>query len=185
MPAWATVVVTLGAAAIAVAGTLLATAFQLRHARRECEDASRADLLARAAAVIGPTRTLLTDLEPDRIAFNLNRETTPKHLHDLNRRWMPLRDALSTFAASASSPQVTDTGAKLEVAVSNTLHRLGWAVSDLLEPFAERPSEMLEQGRGFHLRATILTRALLDAVRGEDVTELRAQADGAIVFEPP
>ena len=112
MPAWATVALTLGAAAIAVAGTLLATWFQLRHARREREDASQADLLARAAAVIGPIRRLLTDLEPDRIHINLNAET-PKHLRDLNQRWMPLRDALSTFAASASSPQVTDTGAKL------------------------------------------------------------------------
>jgi hypothetical protein len=98
---------------------------------------------------------------------------------------MPLRDALSTFAASASSPQVSDTGAKLEVAVGNTFHRLGWAVSDLLEPFGERPSEMLEQARGFHLRATILTRALLDAVRGEDVTRLLVHADAAIVFESP
>jgi integrase len=43
MPAWATVTITLGAAAIAVAGTLLGTWFQLRHARREREDASRAD----------------------------------------------------------------------------------------------------------------------------------------------
>jgi hypothetical protein len=178
MPPWATVTITLGAAAIAVAGTLLGTWFQLRHARRQREETAQADLLVRAAAVLGPVRTLLTDLDPDRIAFNINGES-PQRLRDLEQRWMPLRDALSTFAASASNPRVTNAGAKLEVAVSNTFHRLSWALSELLDPGGERPSAMLEQGRREHLRATILTRALLDTVRGEDVTALLAQADDA------
>jgi hypothetical protein len=52
MQAWATVLITLGASAIAVAGTLAGTLIQLRHSKHEREIAERDRWREKGAEVI-------------------------------------------------------------------------------------------------------------------------------------
>jgi hypothetical protein len=120
-------------------------------------------------------RTLLQDLEPTRIGVNLNKETTPAQLTEIERRWSPLRDELSVFAASDEDPRVTDAAGRLEVAVFNTHNRVSWHVHDLITPRPGSPTlDMYEQAKEEHLRATVLVRIVLDLVRGRDVAEFES-----------
>src|SRR5688572_133364 len=105
MPAWATVIITLGAAAIAVLGTLGATMLQHRYARAERERLEQTARRERAAAALGPLRALLADLEPDGIAVNVS-ETSHVLVQSLQTRWLPLRDALAEFAAADGDPAI-------------------------------------------------------------------------------
>ena len=173
MPAWATVSITLGASAIAVAGTIAATLFQLRHARRERAAQDQAARRARAAEVLGRVRTLIADLEPTRLGFNVN-EGTPAELQAIRERWALLRDQVSVFAAGDEDAAVTDAAAKLEVAVSNTLNRVAWHVHDLLAGGAHA-GDMYEQALNEHTRAVARVRIVLDLVRGRDVSELEEE----------
>ena len=175
MPAWATVVLTLGASAIAVLGTLAATLLQVRHARGQAERDAASARRSRAGQVLGRVRTLLADIEPDRIVINLHPDRTPRDLAAIEARWAPLRDELSIFAAADESPDVTADAAKLEVAVGNTLNRLGWEVQDRLTHVHSK--ETLEQARTEWTLANILIRIMLDRVRGVDVAELQARVD--------
>src|SRR3954463_3900751 len=130
MPAWATVTLTLGVAALGIAGTLAATMLQLRHTKRERERDAMAARRARAAAVLGRVRTLLADMEPARIGINAHPKETPALLDASRNRWQSLRDELSIFAAADEDPAVVDAAAKLDVAVSNTLSRVAWHAQD-------------------------------------------------------
>ena len=182
MPAWATVVLTLGATALAVAGTLLGTWLQLRHARGEQEKLAETARRERAAEILGRVRTLLEDLEPARVGVNVNGETTPAQLSDLAQRWLPLRDELSVFAAADEDPRVTDAAGRLAVAVSNTQNRVAWHVSDLLGRqssmlSAQAMLDILDQAKEEHRRANLLVRVVLDLVRGRDVADLEARLE--------
>jgi hypothetical protein len=174
MPSWQTVAITLGASGIAVMGTLLGTWLQLRHARREQKAAAAAARRQRAAEILGRVRTLLQDLEPARIGANVNREWTPSEMNDLKRRWLPLRDELSVFAAADEDPRVTDAAGRLEAAVFNTHNQVSLHVRELL---TRRGSglDAYEQARKEHLRATVLVRIVLDLLRKRDVAELEAR----------
>jgi hypothetical protein len=170
MPAWATVAITVGASAVAVAWTLAATWLQLRHARRESERADTARHRERAGEVLGRVRTLLVDLDPDRIAVNVSDET-PAWLMRTEQRWESLREELSIFAASQADARVMDAASKLEIAISRTLNWARWLVHDLL-----RHRDWQEAHRHLtwdRLRALSLTRIILLLVRDQDVADLR------------
>ena len=169
-PAWATVAITLGASVVAVLGTLAATALQHRYARRDRKTQEQAERRRRAANVLGPVRTLLADLEPTRVGFNVNEET-PKQLKAVEERWATLRDEVSVFAAGEEDPRVMDAAAKLEVGVSNTINRVGWHVHDLLAG-GVRALDTYEQARQQHAEATVRVRIVLDLVRGRDVAQV-------------
>ena len=68
MPAWATVLLTLGSTAIGATAALTASWMQLRSARRDRERAEASTRRARGAAVLGPIRGVLDDLEPQALA---------------------------------------------------------------------------------------------------------------------
>jgi hypothetical protein len=68
MPAWATVLLTLGSTAIGATAALIASWMQLRSARRDRERAEAAARRARGGTVLGPILGVLDDLEPQAIA---------------------------------------------------------------------------------------------------------------------
>ena len=86
MPAWATVALTLGAAVvgglIAIAGTLLQTRNSDAQERRRVE----AERRERAGKVLGRVVTLLNDIEPIRIAANINNQSSDM-FPNLQWRW--------------------------------------------------------------------------------------------------
>lgn len=169
MPAWATVVITLGASVVAVIGTLGATLLQLRSSRRERAIQAAAERRSRAAEILGRVRTLLADLDPTRVAFNI-RETTPEQLEAIEKRWLSLRDDLSVFAARDEDQRVTDAASELEIGVSNTISRVAWHVDNLLTH--RGAAETYQDAVLEHLRATAYVRIVHDLVRGRDVAEL-------------
>jgi monoamine oxidase len=175
MPSWQTVVITVGASGVAVVGTLLGTWLQLRHNRREQKVRAEAARRERAAQILGRVRTLLHDLDPERMGANVSRKT-PTQLASFERRWSPLRDELAVFAAADDDPRVTEAAARLEIAVSNTHTRVARHARDLLAG-GEGGPDTYEQARAEHLRATTLVRIVLDLVRRRKVADLEAMLE--------
>jgi hypothetical protein len=133
VPAWATVAITLGAAAIAVAGTLAGTWIQLRHSRREREAAERREWVEKGSAALAPITTLLTNLEPDRLTVSAS-EQMLRDVADLRARWeATARIPLAAFALSHPSPGVRELATKLDVHVEWVLIRGASLVGDVLQ----------------------------------------------------
>jgi hypothetical protein len=109
MPAWATVLLTLGSTAIGATAALTASWLQLRSVRRDRERAEASARRARGAAVLGPTRGVLDDLEPQAIAASGGR--SEQTIANIGRRWWRARDELLASARSIprerSRPQRT------------------------------------------------------------------------------
>jgi hypothetical protein len=104
MPAWATVLLTLGSTAIGAGAALAATRMQLQSARRERDRAEADARRARGAAVIGPIRGVLDDLEPQAIAASGGR--SEQTMANIGRRWWRARDELLVFGAADVSADV-------------------------------------------------------------------------------
>jgi hypothetical protein len=92
VPAWATVVLTLGAAAIGAVAAIEGVVLQSRYASAERREATVAARRVRAAEILGRVVTFLTDIEPARIGFNVNQATTPEQMKALAVRLNTLRD---------------------------------------------------------------------------------------------
>ncbi|MBA3400405.1 MAG: hypothetical protein H0U05_00300, partial [Actinobacteria bacterium] len=75
--------------------TLATTRVQNRAAREERQAAEASARRERMAQVLGRVRTFLTDIEPERIGFNANPQTTPEEMKALAGRLNTLRDELS------------------------------------------------------------------------------------------
>jgi hypothetical protein len=163
----------LGGAVIGGLITLFTSSLQNRHARAEREDAAAAARRARAAEILGRVRTFLTDIDPARVGFNVNPETTPEEMKALAGRLNTLRDELSVFSAAADDDRVMDAAAKLEVALFNTFNRVSWHARDLLTHGGGLDS--FNSAQREHVRATTLVRIVLDLVRDRDVVELETQ----------
>ena len=131
MPAWATVVLTLGTALIGAAAALSASMLQLRHARREREAASEAAWRERGAAVVGRVFGVLDDMEPEAVAASGGRST--RTIENIARRWWQTRDELLVFASGHPSPAVSRLADEVVEAVSRAWEdvvRLNDAVSN-------------------------------------------------------
>lgn len=113
-------------------GTLTATSVGNRHASREREAVAADARRQRAASILGRVRTFLTDIEPERIGFNANLETTPTELDGLAVRLSALRDELSVFAAGDPDDRVMGMASKLESTLFNAFIRVRWHARDLL-----------------------------------------------------
>lgn len=149
--------------------TLLTASLQNRHARAERKATAAAARRARAAEILGRARTFLTDIDPARIGFNVNPETTPQEMAAHAGRLNTLRDELSVFAAADDDDRVMDTTAKLEVALFNTFNQVSWHARDLLSHGGGLDSYNVAKRE--HVRATTLVRIVLDLVRGREVEE--------------
>lgn len=104
MPAWATVLLTLGSTAIGAGAALAATRMQLQTARRERDRAEAEARRARGAAVLGPILGVLDDLEPEAIAAGDGR--SEQTMANIGRRWWRARDELLVFGAADASGEI-------------------------------------------------------------------------------
>jgi hypothetical protein len=129
VPAWATVVLTLGASLIAVAGTLIATQWQTRHGTREREAAARSQRRTSGGRVLGRIQTLLLDSQPGTLAINWNNESFER-FPQLVERWLVLRDELAVFAATDESPQVRETARELATQMTYSFNRVRALLED-------------------------------------------------------
>jgi hypothetical protein len=118
MPAWATVLLTLGSTAIGAGAALAATRMQLRNSRRERERAEAGARRARGAAVLGPILGVLDDLEPQAIASSGGR--SQETIGNIGRRWWRARDELLVFGAADPSSEVASAANALADAVAST-----------------------------------------------------------------
>ena len=118
MPAWATVLLTLGSTAIGATAALTASWMQLRSARRDRERTESADRRSRGAAVLGPIRGVLDDLDPQPIAASGGR--SEQTLANIGRRWWPARDQLLVFGAVDPSGEVAAAANSLADGVAAT-----------------------------------------------------------------
>jgi hypothetical protein len=118
MPAWATVLLTLGSTAIGAGAALAATRMQLQSARRERDRAEAEARRARGAAVLGPILGVLDDLEPQAIAADGGR--SEQTMANIGRRWWRARDELLVFGAADVSGRVALAANTLADAVAAT-----------------------------------------------------------------
>lgn len=181
MPAWATVVLTLGASAIAVLGTLAATRLQHHYARQERRDAEATALRKRGAAILGPISTLVADADPMRAGLNASPEMVER-LSAAWDRWRGLRDELATYASAHPAPGVGVAAQRLTVAVSNALTSASWVVKDLVEREGWDRRKTLDAAQNDHARARELLELVRSGVRGEvtdrELVERTADIDG-------
>jgi hypothetical protein len=171
-----TALITAGAVVVgAILGgfiTVGVTWLQNRHATSEREATVAADRGKRAAAILGRARVFLTDIHPDRVAFNVNAEVTPKEFESLAARLNVLCDDISIFAAAEADERNRGAAARMEVALFNAFNSAKWLAGDVL---AHRDlKDSLEAAKRNHLRAGVLVRIVLDRVHGRDVADLEA-----------
>jgi hypothetical protein len=100
--------------------------------REEREADTHRELVRRGAEVIGPLLTVLSTIEPDRIAINAG-PSSYKQIDDARYRFGELRDPLAAFALSHPSPKVLDLAGQFDVAVDNAIIQTGWLLRDVLE----------------------------------------------------
>jgi hypothetical protein len=106
MPAWATIVLSLGTAGIGAGAALTASLIQLRHARRERELVAELEWRERGAGVVGRVFGVLNDMEPTAIAAGRGRSKLT--IENIGRRWWRTRDDLLVFASGHPSAVVAD-----------------------------------------------------------------------------
>ena len=169
MPAWAIVTITLGATAIAVAGTLLSSWLQDRRAQSRATAEARTQRVRASADVVAGIEILLSDADPDRLAINVDRDPPLAAYVPLERDWLRnLRPALATFALADESPDVRTLGRQLETAIHNSFGSTRWLLRDLTNPMgggdlvASRTTAVEK-----HAEARQLSERLMSAVRGE------------------
>lgn len=135
MPAWATVTVTLGTTAIAVAGTLLGGWLQDRRAQSRNEAEARSQRVREGADLIARIEVLLSDANPDRIGANVDRDSPMSTLAGLQADWLNnLRPTLASFALADESAGVRTVGRGLEAAIHRTIQFTAIWVRELTDP---------------------------------------------------
>jgi len=118
VPAWATVLLTLGSTAIGASAALTASWMQLRSARRERDRAEAEARRARGGAVLGPILGVLDDLEPKALAASRGR--SKQTMENIGRRWWKARDELLVFGSVDPSGEVAAASNSLADAVAAT-----------------------------------------------------------------
>ena len=132
MAGWPHVVLTLGVALISVGAALGAVALQNWLAGRRA-------LVEKGAAALAPVTTLLTNVEPDRLAVNAGEESL-RELGELRARWeATVRVPLAAFALSHPERRVRDLATELDVHVEWVLIRGVSLARDVLSHRDFRP----------------------------------------------
>jgi hypothetical protein len=170
MPAWATVLITLGGAVIGAGAAIGGTWLQMRHARTERRANERRELRERGAAVIGPLFRLLTQSRPE-VLLSFGDEA-PKRMNDLEYRWGELGDALFVYALGHPSRDVVQMADELASAVSLSLIFTRQAIDSHSKEArgGEGDEAAYEAANRSHREAVAISRKLATALR-EDMTE--------------
>lgn len=187
MPAWATVLVSLGGGVIGIAGTLLGVQLQHKHAQDERREAERTRFRERGAAILGPIGTLLSDADPTRLGLNAGPHSR-EVLADLWTRWLTLRDELVTYGAGHPDGEFAPATQRLMVAVSNSVTSGRFLVDDVLNPTGGG-HDMLAVARNDHELAQellkVVTAAARGAVAGDDLAAAAAELEQKAKAERP
>jgi hypothetical protein len=151
------------------AGAFAGAAFSAwlsQHGRRKerRQEQQRAD-----AAVLGPVMAFLTDVDPDRLGFNIRPDVTEqeKVMSPLRDRLDGIHGSLLVLAAGHPSDQVSDLARQLAIAVRSTFTSAAWLVQDLI-----RHSELSyrDKAKEDHEQARTLAEDLLN-----EIARLRAR----------
>jgi hypothetical protein len=165
VPAWATVLLTLGSAAIAASAALGGTLLQMRHAARAREVTERRERVERGAAVVAPVLTFLTDADPDKIG-TLGVDGLAR-LDDLSEKWSKLKTDLTGYAAAHAQLEVLAQSDAIVMAVSSCLNETRSAVRLSENPQGLDPSGKRQIAEMEWAEARKLARGLLRLLRGE------------------
>jgi hypothetical protein len=104
-----------------------------RRFRRDERDADeRRNLVRQGADALAPFHTLLTKLEPDRLAVNVGPRVASHALAELRAEWEAMRNPLAVFALSHPSSRVHELATKLDVYAERVIVFGGHVVNDLL-----------------------------------------------------
>jgi hypothetical protein len=138
MPAWATVVLTLGASGIAVIGTLAATRLQHVYGRREREVREQKELRERGAAVLTPIASLLSECQPSQVVINVSDVAGAavlmiEKLADVDNRLSPARDELMQYANAHPMPEMAEAAFRLATAATNAVRATMWLLQEHLK----------------------------------------------------
>lgn len=125
---WGPIVQTGIGAVAAIGGGFVGSWIQVRYQHRSDRDRRR----ERAAEILAEARALLTEANPDRLAFNACTTTSPRTFDDLQGRWREIRVPLLTLSTVGDSKPVRDLARQLEPAMANALTRAAFLVGDLL-----------------------------------------------------
>jgi hypothetical protein len=176
MPAWATVVLTLGASAIAVLGTLAATRLQHAYGRRDRELAEQKELRERGAAVLTPIASLLSECQPSQILISAG-VLMLERLANVDERLPAARDELMAYANAHPMPEMAEAAFRLATATTNAVRATMWLLSEHLK--VEGDSRFyLDVSRSDHAHSGRLLQAVLLAARAElDGPSLTARVD--------
>src|SRR5437762_7925362 len=121
MPAWATVVLTLGASSIAVLGTLAAARLQHLYGRRDREAREQKELRERGAAVLTPIASLLSECQPSQVVINASSLAGAgvlmvEQLARIDERLPAARDELMHYANAHPMPEMAEAAFRLATA---------------------------------------------------------------------
>jgi hypothetical protein len=181
MPAWATVVITLGAAAIGVLGTLAATRVQTEHATAERETTEATRRREGGAGAVAPILSLLDDAAIDVLLAGVKAAEQAKDRNDRENRfrelaeeqarlwdrWYTLRDPLLIYAGSHPSPEISEMAQGVLLEIGRVLRRRSWlmftraAGTPILHEFS------LSEAKRRHGSAVEQAAKLLERVRLE------------------
>jgi hypothetical protein len=181
LPAWATVILTLGGVLIGGLIGLAGVISTNRQAARLREADKLDEQRLQGAKVISPLLHLLSDAHPSLILPYRNFPWTANQFKELGDRWERVRAQLGVYTASHPSPEVATLGGALSAAVDRLLLTirvgLGKGVDD------EALKLKLKEAEAKHKEAMALGLRLLMLVRGEPdpgrlATRVIEEADG-------
>jgi hypothetical protein len=171
MPAWATVVRTLGASAIAILGTLAGARVQHSYARRDRELAEQKELRERGPTVLTPISSLLSECQPSEVLISASGVVGAgvlmlEQLASVDERLPAARDELMAYANAHPLSEMAEAAFRPATAAKNAVRATMWLLSEQLK--VEGDSRFyLETSRSDHAHAERLLQAVLSAARGE------------------
>jgi hypothetical protein len=118
--------------------------------------------LQRDGNVLGPVSTFLGDVNPDRLAFNVSRDSTVQleRMKALRLRAEAAAGDLRLMAASHPSKKARDLADKLAIAVGNVITSAEWFIGDMVN---DHDTSYREATKADYTNAEILLRELRDA----------------------
>jgi hypothetical protein len=108
MPAWATVVLTLGSAFLGALAAVSATMLQSRNAHRERVAHERVARRESGAQAVAPVWALALDADPTVVFVQIEGRDVAAEVSKLEERWRVLRAPLLAYAAGHPKASITE-----------------------------------------------------------------------------
>jgi hypothetical protein len=179
LPAWATVVLTLGGVLLGVIGGLAGVGLQNRHSHKQREADKLDERRVKGAEVVAPVRALLTHFDVYSMVVPLHPDIEEdwqaafsRKLEAIVDRWQRLRDPLLIYTAGHPSADVVAIGSELVDSATRTFRETWLAQKARLTHSSVDQTLLegaLERAAKSHEKALALVYVLLPLVRGEEV----------------